>query len=193
MKLPQIKNGEKYVSLYVVDFGDHCGVGFTGCEVEELLESEKYADVKVYKIHNAYPDGRMELKGVRAETFSLESGMFFYAADQRTADRDYNSLVALAIRTQPPCRAKVQLAKLADDKFVTAYIYPAEYDDEISKWLLDGEYRAAGFAEGGFSAIEGYYAAKPEIIETHQLFGSSDDISRTGQELFTNLKVAVQR
>ena len=82
MKLPEVKDGERYVDLYVVDFGESTSVGFTAEEVGELLESEKFGGVKVYKIHNAYPDGRMELKGVVNETFELEMGMFFYAANQ---------------------------------------------------------------------------------------------------------------
>jgi hypothetical protein len=64
MKLPEVKDSQKYKGLYVVDFGGRCGVGFTADEVAELLESEKFKDVKVYKIYKAYPDGRMELKGV---------------------------------------------------------------------------------------------------------------------------------
>jgi len=47
-------------------------------EVAEILDSEKYKDCKVYKIHRAYPDGRMELKGVRSGQFQLEAGMLFY-------------------------------------------------------------------------------------------------------------------
>ena len=63
MKLPQVQEATKYAGLYVVDFGDHSGVGFTADEVAELLDSERFADVKVYKIHRAFPDGTMELKG----------------------------------------------------------------------------------------------------------------------------------
>ena len=44
----------------------------------ELLESEHYRDGKVYKIHKATPDGRIELKGLPNETFQLEAGMFFH-------------------------------------------------------------------------------------------------------------------
>ena len=33
MKLPNLQNSEKYVGLYVFDFGDHTGVGFTAQEV----------------------------------------------------------------------------------------------------------------------------------------------------------------
>ncbi len=51
MKLPELNNSGKYVGLYVIDFGDHCAVGYTADETASLLESEKYADVKVFRIH----------------------------------------------------------------------------------------------------------------------------------------------
>jgi len=193
MKLPELKNTEKYVGLYIFDFGDHVGVGFTAEEVAELLESERYKDGKVYKIHRAYPDGRLELKGVSAERFQLEAGMFFYCSDSETAKRDFDNLIALAVESAPPCRAKVHMAKCADDQFVIALIYPAEYDDEISRWLLDGDYRTAGAAEGGIEALQRYYDHDAEVLRRHQLFGAGVWHSRTGEELLAGVKVAVQR
>jgi len=193
MKLPKLQNSEKYVGLYIFDFGDHAGVGFTAEEVAELLESEKYKHGKVYKIHRAYPDGRLELKGVPAQTFQLEAGMFFYSSALETARGDFKKLVGLAVETAPPCRAKVHLAKYNDDKFAVVLIYPAEYDDEVSSWLLDGEYKTSGAAEGGIEAVQRYYDYKPEILDRHQLFGKTESISRTGQELLVGLKLAVQR
>ena len=181
------------MGLYIFDFGDHAGVGFTAEEVAELLDSEKYKDGKVYKIHRAYPDGRLELKGVRAETFQLEAGMFFYANDLETAKGDFKRLTDLAVKVAPPCRAKVQLAKYSDEKFVVALIYPAEFDDVVSSWLLDGNYRTSGAAQGGTGAVQRYYDDKPEILDRHQLFGKSEIISRTGEELLASLKLAVQR
>ncbi|MFQ6034505.1 MAG: hypothetical protein ACE5NM_01480, partial [Sedimentisphaerales bacterium] len=171
----------------------HVGVGFTAEEVAELLESERYKDGKVYKIHKAYPDGKLELKGVPAQTFQLEAGMFFYCHDLETAKMDFKQLINLAVKVSPPCRAKVHLAKYNDDKFAVALIYPAEYDDEISCWLLDGEYKTSGAAEGGTGAAQRYYDAKPEVLERHQLFGKSELISRTGEELLASVKLAVQR
>ncbi|MHC4336854.1 MAG: hypothetical protein ACYSTG_02755 [Planctomycetota bacterium] len=193
MKLPKLEKADKYVGLYVFDFGGHAGVGFTAQEVAELLESQKYKDCKVYKIHNAYPDGKLELKGVRAEIFQLEAGMFFYSGDVETARRDFKQLVNLAVKAVPPCRAKVHLAKYSDDKFVVAVIYPAEYDDEVSSWLLEGGYKTSGAAEGGVAAVQRYYDGKPEILERHQLFGESALISRTGEELLAATKLAIQR
>lgn len=193
MKLPELKNSEKYVGLYVFDFGDHCGVGFTTEEVAELFESERYKNCKAYKIHKAYPDGRLELKGVRPEIFQLEAGMFFYSSELETARANFKRLINLAVRTSPPCRAKLHLARYTDEKFVTALIYPAEYDDQISTWLLDGNYKTTGAAEGGIEAVQRYYDYKPQILDRHQLFGKSENISRSGEQLLANLKVAVQR
>jgi len=193
MKLPEIKNTKKYVGLYIIDFGDHCGVGFTAREVAELLQSEKFKDIKVYKIYNALPDGKMELKGVRNETFELEIGMFFYSGDLDTAKGDFDRLITLAVQNAPPSRAKVHLAKYDDSRYVTAVIYPAEYNDEISSWLTDGEYRTAGTAEGGLDALQRYYDSKLEILEHHQLFGESTFADRSGEELLKNIKIAVQR
>jgi len=193
MKLPKLENPRKYTGLYIFDFGDHAGVGFTAQEVAELLESEKYENGRVYKIYNAYPDGKLELKGVPAETFQLETGMFFYSSDVRTASKDYKNLVALAVKSAPPCKAKVHLAKYNAESFVTALIYPAEYDSEVSTWLIDGEYKTAGPAEGGIQAVQSYYSSKVEILERHQLFGLSQYQSRTGTELLAGLKTAVQR
>ena len=193
MKLPELQKPEKYVGLYIFDFGDHVGVGFTAEEVAELLESEKYRDGKVYRIHRAYPDGRLELKGVPAQTFQLEAGMFFYSGDLETARRDFKEMVNLAVKSSPPCRAKVHLGKYSAEKFVVALIYPAEYDEQVSSWLLDGTYKTSGAAEGGIEAVQRYYDHEVEILDRHQLFGQSEMISRTGQELLVSLKRAVQR
>lgn len=196
--MPKLEKPDRYVGLYVVDFGDdlpdaHTGVGFTAEEVAELFESEKYKECKAYKIHRAYPDGRLELKGVRREIFQLEAGMIFYSGDINTARDDYNRLVKLGVETEVPCRAKVHLAKYDSDKFAVALIYPAEYDDEISGWLLEHGYKTAGAAEGGTAAVSRYYDAKPKILERHQLWNKSAIESRTGEELLAATKIAVQR
>lgn len=193
MELPKLQKPEEYVGLYVFDFGGHAGVGFTAQEVAELLETQNHKDAKVYKIHMAYPDGRLELKGIRAETFQLEAGMFFYSADSKTAQADFKRLINLAVRSIPPCRAKVHLAKYGDNKFAVAIIYPAEYDDEVSSWLLDGRYKTSSAAEGGTEAVQRYYDQKPDILERHQLFSQSALTSRTGEELLACVKLAVQR
>jgi hypothetical protein len=193
VKLPEIKNPDKYVDLYVVDFGDHSGVGFTADEVAELLESEKFKDTKVYRIYRAYPDGRMELKGVPNEIFQLEGGMFFYEFEKNAARDDFKRLINSAVSTAPPAKAKVHLAGYDGAKFVTALIFPAEYNDEISRWLLDIDYKTAGPAEGGIEAVKRYYADKPQVLERHQLWGRQKFESMSGAELLAATRMAVVR
>jgi hypothetical protein len=193
MKLPEIKNPDKYIDLYIVDFGDRSGVGFTADEVAQLLESEKFKDVKVYRIYNAYPDGKMELKGVPNEVFQLEAGMFFYQFDETIAQGDFKRLINSAVSTIPPAKAKVHLAKYDNAKFVTALIFPAEYNDEFSRWLINIDYKTTGPAEGGIEAVKRYYADKPAVLERHQLFGRQKFESRTGVELLAATKMAVVR
>ncbi len=193
MKLPKLEKTDQYLGLYVFDFGEHTAVGFTAQEVAELLESERFQHGKVYRIHQAYPDGTMELKGVRNQTFQLEAGMFFYGQDEESAQANYQTLIRLAVVSCPPCRAKVHLTKCAHDSYVVAMIYPAEYGDEVSAWLLAGQYHTAGLVEGGVDAVQAYYDQAPEILERHQLFGESVHESRTGDDLMLSLKQAVQR
>ena len=193
MKLPELEKSEKYVGLYAFDFGDYVSVGFTAQEVAELFESEHYKDGKAYKIYKAYPDGKIELKGVGAETFQLESGMFFYSNNIGDARRDLKGLTDLAIKLVPPCRSKVHLAEHGEGEFVVGIIYPSEYEDEVSSWLLDGEYKTNGAAEGGVGAVQRYYDNGLEVLERSQLFGTSEIVSKSGEELLANLKMALQR
>lgn len=192
MKLPEVKNADKYTGLYVVDFGDHCGVGFTAEEVAELLESEQFADVQVYRVHRAKPDGTMELKGVTKETFQLEAGMFFYANDEQTARTDFQHLTAWADEHLPPARCKVHLANKGDS-FVTALIYPAEFDDAFSRWLLDADYRTAGQVEGGTGAVQRYYDATEEILERKNLWPASSIEYFQGESLMEATNRAIVR
>ena len=193
MNIPNLPNPQKFKSLYIVDFGDYSSTGFTADEVAMLLESEKFSNIKVYKIHNAYPDGKFEIKGVANETFNFESGMFFYASDLETAQNDFDRLVSLAITVAPPSRAKVQLAEYADGKFVTAIIYPAEYNDEISRWLLEINYKTLGLVNAGIEATTSYYENSPAILQRHQLFASIANESRTAEELIEEIAKPFQR
>ena len=193
MKLPKLEKPEKYAGLYAIDFEGQSAVGYTADEIAEILEGERFKDCKVYKIHRAYPDGRLELKGVRREIFQLEAGMFFYSTDSNNARDDYKRLVKIGIEKDVPCRAKIQLARFNDDKFATALIYPAEYDDEMSAWLLENKYKTVGEMQGGIEAASGYYSAKPMILAKHQLWPSTAIESRTGEELLASTKVAIQR
>lgn len=193
MKLPELENPKKYIGLYVVDFGDRCGTGFTAAEVAELFESERFKDVKVFKIHNASPDGKIELKGVSSDIFQLEAGMFFYSAGLDQAQRDFAKLAKIAEDTPPPAKAKLHMSKDEEGRFVSALIYPAEYDDEFSRWLLDTGYRTKGEVAGGIDIVSRYYNAKTQVLERKQLLPASAIESKRGVQLIEATKLAVQR
>lgn len=198
--LPAVENPAQYVGLYVVDFGDQTAVGYTVDEVAMLLESERYADAKVYRIVRASPSGEMELKGVSSERFALEAGMFFFRNDQAAAEADFAALCDWAERAAPPGRAFVQLADRGPasgedggrGRYVTALVYPAELDDAFAQWLLDGAYAGGDWVEGGISAVTNYYDDEKTILAREQLW-SAESTARSREEVLESTRKAVQR
>ncbi len=193
--LPKLDDAVRYTGLYVFDFGDSVAVGYTADEIAVLLESEEYADGKAYKIHRAYPDGRLELKGVSTTRFRTEDGLFFYRAESAAAREDFEALRRLAEATPPPCRCKLHLSRIpgATTPDVVALIYPAEYGDELAAWLKTVDYTGGDFVEGGISQVTGYYEARATRLEQHQLWGTLDQTSRRPDEVLATTHLAIQR
>ncbi len=161
---------------YVVHLGDQTVPDLTSAQVAELLESEKNADAKVFRIRHVYPDGRLELVGVSSERFQLEDGLFFWRTTAEAARTDFLELARRADNSPPPCRAKLQLADLAgvSHSHCTAIIFPAEFTDEIGAWLTSLGYEAGDRADGGISQVSSFYAATPTVLQRRQLWGTLD-------------------
>jgi len=197
MKLPNVTNSERYGGLYVFDFGPWTAVGYTAEEITILLESERYRDGQVYKIVRATPDGQMELRGVPRERFQLESGMFFIRNDLSAAQADFETLRRLGQTQGAPCRAFVQLAERGAGegvaRYVTALIYPAEYEDEMARWLLATGYAGGDTVEGGVSHVSDYYAEAKTILERQQLWSQPAIPSRLPEEVLNSVRRAAQR
>ncbi len=197
MKLPVLGQPQRYRGLYVFDFGEWTAVGYTAEEIAILLESEAYRAGKVYKIVRARPDGYMELRGISAERFQLESGMFFNRNDLDAARADFEGLRRLGQTQPPPCRAFIHLADRGVHpgvfRYVTALVYPAEYDDEVGQWLAEAGYQGGDVAEGGISHVTNYYDQAKVILEREQLCGQSAIPSRSAAEVFSSVRRAVQR
>ncbi len=195
MKLPELNDPKRYEGLYVFDFEGQVGVGYTGREIEILLESEKYRQGKVYKIQRAWPDGRLEIKGVSNKIFQVEGVMFFHCRDEEQARKDYRELVELAEGRDFPCRAKIHLARSQSqgrDKYVVALIYPAEYEEEVGQWLTGAKYQGGELASGGISKVENYYRDYRKMA-SQQLWGVLDKTARDAAEVLANVGRAVVR
>lgn len=195
MNMPELMEPARYTGLYIVDFGEQVAVGYTGPEVEMLLESEQYRGLKAYKIHRALPDGSLELRGVPAVRFTMEDGMIFCRRNREDAKADYDQLVHLAHTSPPPCRMKVHLSRRDGEAtdYVTVAIFPAEYSDDVSQWLLDLEYKGGDRAEGGTSQVSLYYELPHEIIERSQLWPAKDGADRSREEVYASTRRAIQR
>lgn len=197
MKLPTLDQPDRYRGLYVFDFGEWTAVGYTAEEVALLLESEPYRAGKVYKIVRAAPDGQMELRGVSAARFQLESGVFFNRDDLEAARADFAELLRLAQMHGVPCRAFAHLADrgapLASARYATALIYPAEYEDEMARWLDAVRYSGGDLAEGGSSHVSNYYATEKTILQRQQLWSQPAIQSRSADEVLSRVRQAIQR
>ncbi|MBI9017967.1 MAG: hypothetical protein JEZ07_11980 [Phycisphaerae bacterium] len=191
MKLPELNKPEKYVGLYVIDFGDNCAVGYTAPEVAAILESEKFASAKVYKIHRATPDGSLELNGISNQRFTLESAMIFQCPTETIAKNDYAQLKDIASVNNTPCMAKVQLAEI-DGQYFIAAIYPAEYENEIGQWFADSGFKGHGSVDAGVSQLESFYQMKCNMIESIQLIPAGQEV-RDFATLLAAVGDAVQR
>jgi hypothetical protein len=184
MNIPKTEKPQSYVGLYAIDFGDSSSLGYRADEVACLLESEKFAEAKVYKVHRALPDGTMELAGVSRERFELESGMFFAGLDEASSRRDFELLLNDSQELAPPCRAKWQLACNNEGQFVCGLIYPAEYEQEMGQWLTEIGFMTKGTIEAGVSQVERYYQQKVTIERREQLW---PDASNQGRDFATLL------
>ncbi|HSW45983.1 MAG TPA: hypothetical protein VLM89_10475 [Phycisphaerae bacterium] len=195
MKFPELQNAEKYAGLYVFDFGnDHVAVGYTADEIAVLLESERYKDGKVYRIHRAMPDGTLELAGVSRRMFDQEDGVFFYAASEQRSREGFERLCALAAQSPPPCRMKLQRANVPGAKYpnVSAILFPAECTHDVANWLNAAGFDGGEFVEGGPSQVTTYYEAQPAIVERRQLRPARSG-ARSAEEVLATTHLAIQR
>ena len=203
MEIPRLKHPERYKGLYVIEFTDKglvhgentCCVGYTAEEVAMLMESETYRNsMKVYRIYNAYPDGRMELQAVPPEKFQLETGMFFYNRDLESARRDYEEIKDIADE-QLPCRARLFLGILPNDsrlRYVVGLTYPAEYDADISQWLLEHNLEPGEYADGGVSKLEAINR-DARVIQSDQLRAVPSRRARSFEQIIATIGQAIQR
>jgi len=197
MKLPNVTDPARYQGLYVFDFGEWTAVGYTADEIAVLLEQETYRDGNVFKIHNVSPSGQFELRGISRERFQHESGMFFNYSERRPAVDDYERLRAAVRDAPPPTRAMLHVVHCEAGDLHAAYrvalIFPAEYEDEMGRWLESISFFGGETSEGGISRVTDFNRESHDLIEREQLWPAKDTQSRACGEILSNVRVAVQR
>jgi hypothetical protein len=169
--------------LYLFEHEGWREIGLTAREVQERLDSERFTEAKVYRICRAFPDGTLELKGVSRDKFQLESIMVFVRGMQNRTDADFEDMRNIAKHSAPPCKMVLQQAVLdkAGDKeshlSAIAIIYPAEYEQEVGRWLLRNDFRGGDQVYGGQEGWEKYHAYAT-IIRSETLFSGGKSADR---------------
>jgi hypothetical protein len=194
MLLPSLENPQAYQGLFVIDFGDSTSVGYTAAEVAMLLEMERFQSAKVYRIHSASPDGRIELLGVPVSRFMLESGVFFYSRTPEEARVAFDTLGLLAESHPIPSRAKLQYAAFPGASYPHAagLIYPAEFDSDWSGWLIRVAFSGGEICDAGISAVSDWND-QAKVSGSIQLWGAVDRGARPLAELIESVGVSLQR
>ncbi len=194
LKLPKLEDPQRYAGLYIFDFGDQVALGYTAAEIAILLDHDKFKGGKVYKIYRAYPDGRLEIKGVAGQKFLQESDMVFWFDTLASAGQAFEQLRQSADQITPPCRSKVQLSTCTGPplRHCIAVIYPAEFEEEMGRWMLDIDFQAGFAVEAGPSVVSRYYDIS-QVRDSFQLWGTADQTSRSKQQVLETVHLAVQR
>jgi len=194
MQIPKPNSKTDYKGLYIFDFGDSIAIGYTAREIAMLLESEEYSDGKVYQIINIDENGRSYLKGISNELFQLENGFFFCSREAEDAERDFNQLWQLAAKEPPPCTCKIHLAKLDYSPMFShavALMFPAEYEDDISNWLIKIDYKGGESVDCGISHVTNYY--NNSTVSDARQFVAPDAESRTYEQVMESVGEVLQR
>lgn len=195
MKLPRLDPSKDYSGLYVVDFGEQAGVGYTIEEVRTLLEEERYRKCRVYKVHRMLPDGTVELKAVAPSRFAVESAFAFCSRNRERAMNDFQLIRQLAETYPLPCKARLLYGKLTygpQFPYLAAIIYPAEYEDEMSQWLLEHDVQAGETVDHGVSHAQNIQA-NLQVRDHAQLPSAAWRQSRSKEELLRAVGDGVQR
>ena len=205
MKLLRLDSSKNYDGLYVVDFG-RCGeaagsaagtvgVGYTAEEVAMVLESERYAQARVYKIHRVLANGQVELRGVSPRRFEVESAFVFCSREAERAQRDFEELRRLAESDPLPCRARILWGELGYRPafpWVAALLYPAENEDELSVWLLKHDYQGGETVEAGISHASAV-VNNLQVRDRGQLPCAAWRESRSREEVLLSVGQSLQR
>lgn len=195
MRLPPIPHSERYVGLYVYDFGTHVSVGYTAQEVRVLRESEAHRDGTAYHIYRVSDTGGFELQGVLDERLTAQEAMCFLRADGAAARRDYHALREAADGDPVPCAVEMQLAKLYtfDPPHVTALLYPAAATIAMAGWLTRHAADVGDRVVGGINVHATVMSSDGVRIASCQVPALLDYRDRSAEDVLRTVQEPLQR
>ncbi|UCF32507.1 MAG: hypothetical protein JSV78_09240 [Phycisphaerales bacterium] len=195
LKLPAIKDPERYVGLFVYDFGSHTSVGYTAGEISILRSSTEHAAGTAYQIYRVHEYGGLELRGVMDERLLAPEAMCFLRDDPATARGDFDFLRQAARTTPIPCLAQIELARLYSFKppQVTALLYPAASSPVVGQWLNRVAFSGGDFVYGGLDVHLQYASADGIRIASEELNADLDYHDRAAEAVLAAVDHAFQR
>lgn len=195
-RLPRLTNPQRYQGLYIIDFGDGISVGYLPAEVTTLAESNQFPHMHVYRIHRAQADGTLEIVSVPLQKFTgrSEESILFLRERETEAREDFETLKSQATG-RFPCRARMELVEVPDADWpcATILIYPAEYTDEVGRWLLEANYRGGDSIEMGIHNLAAIRQAGAKVLDETMIDAAKTGTPRTMEELLAARRYAVQR
>ena len=193
-KLPVLSDPEKYAGLYIFDFGNRVSVGYTAEEIEFLLAESKYAGGGVYKISRAFPDGKLEIRGVKPLAWNVTTGIVFWFEDHEETVKAFEQLKTQAITAGTPGEFSLSIIRSPGPEYPFAIImrYFQELDEAIAAWLLKIEFQAGAFVEAGPRVITRVLTNSTELV-CERLGADTFRKSRTRDQVLSSVDLDIQR
>ncbi len=195
MKLPPLNAPQRYVGLFVYDFGNHVSVGYTAEEINILRGDPQHAGGTTYRIHRVDQDGTIELQGMTPHSLEGEEALVFASAIRERADADFKAVCTFAETKPLPCHAQLEQVVLpaSDLPHVVALIYPSHAAVQVSAWLAQAAFEGGDRVTGGIEALVALRSAHPELIQRCELSTCPELAPRTASQVLGTVHLAVQR
>lgn len=195
MKLPPTANPERYVGLYLYDFGTHVSLGYTAAEIRVLRESKEHCDGTAYEVYRVSENGGFELRGAIDQRLTMCEAICFLRRDGGAARRDYEELCEAAKLLPLPCDAELQLLTVHsfDPPDAAALLYPAAATTAIAGWLDKCAFTGGDRVIGGTDVHAALKSADAMLIDSCRPPTLIDYADRPAEEVLAAADCPLQR
>ena len=195
MNIPRTANPQRYVGLYLYDFGTHTSLGYTAAEIRVLRESKEHGDGTAYEVYRVSENGGFELRGANDQRLTAREAICFLRHDGGAARRDYEELRLAARRLPMPCAAELQILTVQsfDPPEAVALLYPAAATTAIAGWLDRGAYTGGDRVIGGMDVHTVLMGGDALLIDSCRPPTLIDYVDRPAEEVLAAASQPLQR